>query len=232
MKKHKHLLKQQKQGAFTLVEVLITISVIGILAGIVVIGYQSFVTNAQQASISATVDAYTKTLNAYSLEKKSYPKLSTCIPKDSECCVSNVEELPDVYCGTRAEAGGTHNIATDSTLDDALKKYTVNGGPTLPNFASFPNCVSGLTTGNPCKATPSIPTVGMAYISNVAGSKYTSTEPSVENRGFLIYYVEPKYKCGSNNIMTVTGSNLVFNSSATYTRQTSVYRECIVGLRH
>jgi prepilin-type N-terminal cleavage/methylation domain-containing protein len=222
---HKHFLPK----GFTLVEMLIVLCVIGILTTIVTIGYAGYRDNAVKAQISTTADAYVKSLKTYALEYNSFPKVSTCLPSGAKCCASNVADLPAVYCGTNAEAAGVHNWATDST-DVKITKYINNQAPTFPVVNTFPDCVAGIMdVGSPCKPTASIPVVGPAYISNQTGSKYTSDEPSLAGKGFLIYYIGPTYPCGSANVMTLSGNKLVFNSGATYTRSTSAYRECIIG---
>lgn len=224
---HKHFL----QKGFTLVEMLIILCVIGIIAGIVTIGYASYKENVLKTQIVASADAYTKSIKTYSLEYNSFPKVSTCLPAGAKCCASNDTDLPAVYCATNTEAAGSHNWATDNT-DVKLTKYINNQAPTFPVVGTFPDCVTGfMDVGAPCKPTSSLKTVGPAYLSNQAGGKYVSDEPSLKNKGFLIYYISPKYPCGSSDVMTLSAGKLVFNSSATYTRNTSTYRECIIGIR-
>lgn len=214
---------------FTLVELMVTISVIVILAAVVVIGYDAYIDRIDQTNISTTIDAYQKSLKAYALEKNSYPQVSTCLPKGAKCCTSAGDSLPDVFCATNAEVGGAHNWATDST-DTDITKYINGTTPAFPTVSSFTNCTSGFMSNGPCKPAGSITYVGPAFISNTGTSKYWSTDPTA--KGFLVYYIDPKFTCGSKDVMTVSSSsNLIFNSSATYTRATSSYRECIVGIR-
>ncbi len=231
MKNHKH----KKKQAFTLVEVLISISIIGILAAIVTFSYQSFVTNARQTQINNAVDAYQKSLKAYALEYGSYPKESFCVPSGAtKCCASHNFDPTTVWCASSAQAVGDHNWQTGA--DAKVSKYVNSNAPSFPAVASFPDCTSGIMTNGPCKPTSSIPAASIAYVSNVTGtpnSNYTSTETSLKGKGFLIYYIDKKYTCGSADVMTLTvGQDLVFNSSAKYTREASTYRECIVGLRN
>lgn len=223
--------KQLRSRGFTIVEILVMISVITILAGIVYGGYTAYQLNTYKTQIYNTADAYEKSLKAYSLEHRSYPTLSTCLPHNSTCCTSVVDYPTTVYCGTNADSGGSHNIDTTSKTGTDISKYIHNQVPKLPTFTGFTNCVTGLSSNGPCKASAAVPNVGVAYIGNTPGSKFTSNEPSLTHKGFLIYYVSPSYTCESDGVMTLSGTNLVFNSSATYTRQTSTYRECIIGLR-
>lgn len=207
------------------------LAVISILATIIYGGYTAYQTNAYKTQIANAVDSYSKSLKAYSLENRSYPKVSTCLPAGAKCCTSWDQSLPEVYCIKNPEAGGDHNWSTDTT-DAKISKYIHSNAPAFPTVNTFTDCVDGFMDNlGPCKKSSSIPLVGLAYISNVPGGKYTSNDPSLTNKGFLIYYIANNMPCGSKNVMTLSGSNLVFNSSATYTRQTSTYRECIIGLR-
>lgn len=217
---------------FTLVEILVMISVVTILSSIIYAGYTAYQRNAYKTQIYSTVDSYEKSLKAYSLEKRSYPTLSSCLPHNSTCCTSEVNTPSTVYCGTNQDSGGSHNIDTTPKTGTEISKYIHGQVPKLPTFTTFTNCVTGLSSNGPCKASAAVPNVGVAYVSNVLGSKYTSNESSLTRKGFLIYYVSTSYECGSDSVMTLSGTNLVFNSSATYTRQTSTYRECIIGLRN
>ena len=221
-----------RNNGFTVVEMLIMLAVISILATIIYGGYTAYQTNASKTQIYTTIDSYKKSLKSYSLEYRSYPKLSTCLPHNSTCCTSYVGDISTIYCGTNADSGGTHNIDTTGTTGTNVSKYIHSQTPRLPVFPSFTDCVPGLMSTGPCKASATVPNVGIAYISNQPNGKYTSTETSLTGKGFLIYYVSTSFTCNSNNVMTLSGANLVFNDSATYTRQVgSSFRECIIGLR-
>lgn len=225
----KHKLFTQK--AFTLVEVIIVMCVLGILAGIAITGYAGYRENIDKTQIANAADAYSKSIKSYALEYEAFPKDSTCLPQGAKCCTSWDQSLPEVYCITNPEAGGDHNWST-TTTDAKISKYINNSAPKFPTVRTFTDCVSGFMDNlGPCKSSSTVPVVGPAYISNVADGKYTSTDPSLTGKGFLIYYIATNMPCGSKDVMTLSGSNLVFNSSATYTRQTSTYRECIIGIR-
>lgn len=226
MIKHKRLTDK----GFTLIEVLVMLLVIGILTSIITIGYKGYRENVYKTQIINSVDTYKKAIKAYALEHKSYPKLSTCLPHNSTCCTSNYDDPTYVYCGTNTQAGSVHNVDITGKTGTDISKYIPNQTPQFPTFAQFSDCVSGFISNGPCKPSTAVPNVGVFYISNVHGSKYTSTDPSLKDKGFLVYYVSNAFTCNSDRLMRLSGTNLVFDNSATYTRQTSTYRECIVGL--
>lgn len=210
-------------GGFTVIEVLTIMSVIGILVSISYVGYTAYITNTLKSQISTTADAYQKSLKGYALEKNSFPKYPSCLPNGSKCCTSIAVAPTTVYCGNDAEAGWNTNSQAAN-----VSKYINSNAPNMPKFREFIDCTTGLMTNGPCNATSSIST-GIAYIYNTPGALYTSSDTSA--KGFLVYYVGPTYNCEANNVMTFAAGNLSFNSSATYSRSTSTYRECILGLR-
>lgn len=222
--------KRFMQNGFTIVEIMISIFVIGVLATIVTTGYAGYKENTIKAQIATTSDAYVKSLKTYTLEYNSFPKVSTCLPTGAKCCSSIATSVTAVSCGTNTEIAGTNIWATDTT-DAKITKYINNQAPTFPVVATFTDCINGLMSNGPCKSTSTLTNVGPAYIANQTGSKYTSDEASVANKGFLVYYVGPTYTCESTDVMTLSSGKLVFNSSATYTRSTTNYRECIVGIK-
>ncbi|MDO8335197.1 MAG: type II secretion system protein [Candidatus Saccharibacteria bacterium] len=222
MKRYKYL-----QAGFTLVEIVVVICLIGILATIIILSLEAYQDNVDQTTISNTADAYAKSLKSYSIESNSYPKNSTCLPKGSKCCKTTSGAPNSITCLKTSEYSG-NNWA--STYDDAIAKYVRNDPPLIPTVDDWGACTSGLMSWGPCKPSTAVPIVGVTYVANIAGSDYTSTDTSLKNKGFLIYFVAPNFHCGTDKIMTLSGTNLVFNSTAKYSWQTSDLRECIVGL--
>lgn len=216
-----------KNSGFTIVEVLVIISVIAILASLANVGYIAYIQNANKSAISTTAHAYQSSLKSYTLEANTYPKVPFCLPGGSKCCYSSSVSPAAVSCGTDAESGWSAG-----SLASAVSKYVSGNPPKLPIFSKFIDCTGGLMSNGPCKATASIPVLGMTYIPNISGALYTSTDTSA--KGFLIYYVDIIYTCNSGSVMTLSAGNLSFNSSAQYTREKTpapAYRECIIGVR-
>lgn len=219
MKKHMLL----RSLGFTGVEILITITVIGILVTMVTVGYLAYVQNANQAQITTTIHAYQGSLKGIAFEADSYPSSSFCVPKDSKCCSTTSAEPTTVYCGNDTDLGWPAN----SSPAGWVERYVEDPPPRMPNFANFIDCTaSGMMSNGPCKETSTTKT-GLLYIRNTTGALYTSTAAA---KGFLVYYIDPAYDCGSSDVMTFAAGNLTF-TSAKYSRETSSYRECIIGLR-
>lgn len=216
-----------KNGGFTLIEVLVMISIITILASLSYMGYYAYVQNANKSTISTTAHAYQSTIKSYVFEANTYPNVPFCLPSGSKCCYSSTLNTTTVTCGTDAESGWDA-----SSPISAVSKYINNQPPKLPVFSNFISCTSGPMSNGPCKATSSI-AVGFTYIPNNSGALYTSTDTKA--KAFLVYYVDPTYDCNSSDVMTLTSGDLTFDSTAKYTRiQSSVptYKECIIGVRN
>lgn len=214
---------------FTLVEIMVSVVVIVILASIVILSYDAYIDNADLSNINTSVDAYSKSLKSYANEYNAFPKNSTCLPKGSKCCTTSIDGGSTVYCLKSSEYSG-YNWSTAN--DDKIAKYVNNNPPSFPTVDAWGECQTGFMSWGPCKAGTAVPQVGITYIANQSGSNYTSTEPSVVGKGFLVYFTDPKFKCDSTNLMKASGTNLVFDSTVSYTTQTSDYRQCIVGIRN
>lgn len=106
---------QNKNGGFTIVELLIVIVVIGILAAITVTAFNGIQERARNNQTISAVKEYTKLYRAYALDNHSYPNGA------SNYCLGS--GYPSNLCwDNRAYAPNT-------AVDNALKTYA----STLPN---------------------------------------------------------------------------------------------------
>ncbi len=202
------------------------IVIIGILASITTIGYVAYIRNATQSQISTTASAYQLSLKGLSFEADSYPDSEFCVPQNSKCCSSTKDQPSTVYCANDSELGWP----PDTSPAWWHEKYVDDPPPRMPVFSTFTDCTAGMMSTGPCKETDSIQT-GLLFIRNVSGAFYTGDSAA---KGFLVYYIEPPYNCGTGNVMTFSGGTLSFNSSAKFSREvtsTPAYRECIIGIR-
>lgn len=215
MQKHKLF----KKNGFSLVEILIVMSVISILASISYGSYIGYQRNAIRAQISSAASAYQYSIKSYVFENEKYPVSDNfCLPYGSKCCIHPVPVASAVKCGTDSEHGWSPgNVAID------VSKYVSNNAPLPPIVSTFPDCPNSYLNGGPCK------TSRFTYIPK-GNNQYDSTDTTV--KAVLLYYVDPIYDCGSSDVMSFSGSgsNMVPLGDP-YTTRTNSYTECVIALR-
>lgn len=112
---------------FTIVELLITVTVIGILATIVVTSYGRAQAQSRNTQVAEHIKAYKKALLAYATQNGSYP-VST-----AACLGTGYPDLDgNATAGDCETWNGSATIFEDSAFNTALRPY-VGGTPTLPN---------------------------------------------------------------------------------------------------
>lgn len=79
--------KALKTVGFTIVELLVVVTVIGIIAGIVVVSYNSARINAENAKTLQAANQYLKTITNYGVRNGTYPVTSTypCLGTVASC---------------------------------------------------------------------------------------------------------------------------------------------------
>lgn len=113
---------RQRQSAFTIVELLIVIVIIGILAAITIVAYNGIQSRARAASVQAALTQTVQKLAAYQLDNNNYPSdLQTIDVRDSTDpggvsyqYHANNAVTPQTYCVT-ATVGTTSYYLNNST---------------------------------------------------------------------------------------------------------------------
>lgn len=107
--------KTKKQIGFTIVELLIVIVVIGILAAITIVAYNSVQGRAHDTAVQADLNNFAKTLGVYQAENGSYPvTLSSALGiKFSRGSYSTAQNNL-YYCADAAGAGYSMTVMTRS----------------------------------------------------------------------------------------------------------------------
>ncbi|MDO8335333.1 MAG: prepilin-type N-terminal cleavage/methylation domain-containing protein [Candidatus Saccharibacteria bacterium] len=167
---------------FTIVELLIVIVIIGILAALVVVGYNGIIERANNQQTESAVTAYRKALIQYATDKGSYPattnacfgepSYSSCWPGATNSAfnnairpyMGNANPMPQpntqqlTYYGTRA--GGGYMYDASKTIDGQPHYYYISYILKGVGKCSLPGLLSGPWTG---------------FSSTSPSSKYTET---------------------------------------------------------
>ncbi len=239
----KHMLLNKR--GFTLIEITIAVAVLGILAGMVTFGYQGYVKNVRQTQTIAVAESSINTIRAYTLEHNTYPG-NTCLPINSYCCYRTpfISATVPIMC---------EDYTSTDPQTSPIGKYISNQPTYLPTFPSMHLCRPDILDpwaeegGTPC-TTDGNNKVGVFYTPNQYEQTALFGHSDSSVKGFLFYYIGSDYKCGMNNLFTVTsgpgpyGDGHLFtldpaSSGANYSEQFSdpntntSYNECIVGIR-
>lgn len=119
----------KKQHGFTIVELLIVIIVVGILAAITVVSYNSTQQRARDARMVATVTQYKDLLKLYKVNKGTYP--SPANTTYTACLGNNYPAAPNFPTNSCIAGGASSSV--DTTLNNELRKI----GGQLPEPNDF-----------------------------------------------------------------------------------------------
>ena len=113
----KNKLKNKSLQAFTIVELLIVIVIIGILAAITIVSYTGIVGRATGISLQADLDAAKTQFELYKLDHGQYP---TGLD-GSNCALGNIAPSPDTKYCPKPSNGATFTLTGGGTSDYNLK---------------------------------------------------------------------------------------------------------------
>lgn len=107
-----------KSNGFTLVELIIVIVVLGILAGIGVVGYGNIQERTRSSKVAAAIDAYVKAFEQYKQQSRAYP-----LPSDKATTASSCLGLTSEFPATaRFGANVCETSRSDSISADLNSK--------------------------------------------------------------------------------------------------------------
>lgn len=130
--------------AFTIVELLIVIVVIGIIVGIVVVSYGAVTRNARQQATKTDAQTIASQLNKYKADKGSYPdtlgEITTPAGVNSTFQYS-YDATAGSYCITASTQGASAYVKSGSieAKEGGCPGHGVNGEAAITNLASNPS---------------------------------------------------------------------------------------------
>jgi prepilin-type N-terminal cleavage/methylation domain-containing protein len=205
--KHKH------QSAFTIVELLIVIIVIGILATIAIVAYSNFQRRAQQAALTSDVRQAITQLEIVKNDTGSYPATATDL-KASPGTIYDYVTVNNEYCLTASSSVG-------SMYASSSQPGKVGGGPcAAASWAFNGNTSDGSLNGNDATTSTGVTlttdrngNADSAYLFDGSGSfVLISDSPSIDisgNQITMAAWVKPSATIGANNILSKrNGSNV------------------------
>lgn len=149
---------------FTLVELIIVISIIGLLATLGIVSYQGIMTMARTSQSTAAAEQWLKALQTYRVRNSGYPTISGCLGAHYNYNVTN-----DGSSGTgQCRQSGANGIKSSTALNDALAKY-ITGQPT-PAFVTGSNSTSVWSRGLYYTVTTSAPLQRSQLVLTVDGT--------------------------------------------------------------
>lgn len=217
--------KRFKSRGFSLVELLIVISVIGILAGLVTSGYVVYIKNGKKTQIASSVSAYQSALKSAVFEDDTIvndaTKPQACLSSDSSrCCVASGVGQDQVTCAKNGE-----NSFSSSIYGKVERYLPKDKKPSLGDIqnSTLSACSAAITAGTaPCDSHE------VAYSANYIGDGA---------KGALIYFLPASFDCQSGDVMVFNSSDSQYHysSGATFSRRvnsgSNTFTECVVGIR-
>ena len=221
----------KKQKAFTIVELLVIIAIIGILAAITIVSYRNITNKAIAAGIKSDLDSNSKLLRMYNVEHGAYPSsfgtdLCPLTPEiDNNYCLKATKGNKFSYVGgsqsfiltnTNITSGITYEINDDGDMTEVVQTEA-NGYATSDDILSGKKAYvnGGLVTGT---------------IASKAAATYTPTvsDQTISAGQFLsgAQLIKGDVDLAANNILSgvnifsVDGS-IAKKTAATYTPTTS-----------
>jgi prepilin-type N-terminal cleavage/methylation domain-containing protein len=133
--------KNKYSPAFTIVELLVVIVVIGILAAITVVSYNGITKKANESTLISDLDNNSRKLELYKVENGSYPTTLDNL----KCPV--LPSPSSVYCLKTSGSNGL-NYASSNGSNYSMVATSSNGQMARVTNGTTPNTISSLSVGD------------------------------------------------------------------------------------
>ncbi|MFA5714731.1 MAG: type II secretion system protein [Candidatus Paceibacterota bacterium] len=120
--------------AFTLIELLIVITIIGILSGLIVVSLNRATASANDAKTKAGVDAIRKTILAYGIHSGGTYPAENCVITSSSCPALTSALVPDYYSALPDTSYSYTSSGTDFIVSGTLSNSDTYSYSSLTGF--------------------------------------------------------------------------------------------------
>lgn len=110
------------QKAFTIVELLLVIVVIGILASVSLVTFRGVQDRATASRVTGNLKSYVDAAKLYKVDNGYYPKTSTSMGIGTQVCLGNATDYPAVTGMLAGECSSDH-LAVTSAVNTEFLKY-------------------------------------------------------------------------------------------------------------
>lgn len=110
------------QSAFTIVELLIVIVVIGILASISLVAFRGVQDSAVASRVTGNLKSYVDAARLYKVDNGYYPKTSTSMGIGTQVCMGNATDYPAITGMLAGECSSDH-LAVAAGVNTEFSKY-------------------------------------------------------------------------------------------------------------
>lgn len=139
----------RKLSGFTIVELIIVIAVIGILAGLSVVGYRGVTEQGKIATVTAGLKDASGKLKLEKFDSRAYPltgNLASAGIVDKDGVTYEYTSNGSTYCLTASNGNVSYKVSPDTTPSTGgCPGHSSNGVAAITNLASNPSVESNLT---------------------------------------------------------------------------------------
>ncbi len=184
-----------RQSAFTIVELLIVIVVIGLLAAIAIIAYTSIQQRARASTASSALSHASKKLATYIVDNTTYPTDLTTAGITNTTDVTyqytyNNTTTPKTFCITATSGTVSYQITQDSSpTAGGCAGHGVGGVAPITNLALNPSIETNLTNAGAYFGAPLVRDNSKA--SSGTWSVRTTTNSAVNPQGIMLIAANP-----------------------------------------
>jgi prepilin-type N-terminal cleavage/methylation domain-containing protein len=140
---YKHHNSNRKQAAFTIIELLVVIVVIGILAAITIVSYSNITMRAKSAALSYDLNNASKQLEIFKTINGAYPVTINCDIPDSGTNLCIKTSIGASYSYQASMAYGNPSFTLYANLNWSSGVYRITNNTTQQQVGSFKQVVAG-----------------------------------------------------------------------------------------